>query len=728
MTEPTPAGSRRRSTQVVELEKAGLDMVWVAEAYSFDAISQVGYLAARTERVEIGTGIVNVYSRTPALMAMTAAGLRLRQRRSLHPRPRRLAARRWSRASTACPYEKPMPRIKEYIEVCRMIWKREEQFDYHGQTVQVPLPAGRGHRARQAAEADQPPGAQRHPDLVGVAHGPQRRGHRRDRRRLAADHVHPREVPPGVGRPAQGRPGQALGRARPRSTSPPAGMVAIGEDLVGDGADHASSTSPGPSVALYVGGMGARGKNFYNDVAQRYGYEKEAVDIQDLYLDGKKDEAAAHVPGEWLELSNLVGPESYIKERVGAFKEAGVTVLAVNPVGPDAVNTDRDSCRDLWTTHDRRRQTPVGGTVAPGWEPVADAFESQLRRPAARSARRCPCTTAASRWSTWSGGCVRRGRHPALRPTTRCSWCSPRRRASRRSRSAICVQRGLLDYGGAGGRRTGPSSPPTARRTVTVAQLLVAPGRAGRRSTAPSRLDEVARLGPHGRPARRRRRRCGSRARRHGYHAVTYGWLAGELVRRVDPQRRSLGRVRGRRGGRAARRRGLHRPARGARRTGVAAGDLGAAGRPGSGHSGPRCSSSWAPTRLAGGRCSLNGGRSLRRPGLEPPERARAPRSRPPTASRHGASLARIYAACVGEVDGVRLLDPAHGAPERARPSRPTASPTACSCVPTTFGMGFMTSGPFTPMLGPGSFGHAGAGGSLAFGASRGARSASATS
>jgi hypothetical protein len=90
-------------------------------------------------------------------------------------------------------------------------------------------------------------------------------------------------------------------------------------------------------TALYVGGMGARGKNFYNDICRDYGYEQEAVDIQDLYLDGKKDQAAARVPGEWLELSHLVGPVGYIKDRVGAYKEAGVTVLSVNPVGPDAV-------------------------------------------------------------------------------------------------------------------------------------------------------------------------------------------------------------------------------------------------------------------------------------------------------------------------------------------------------------------------------------------------------
>jgi hypothetical protein len=114
------------------------------------------------------------------------------------------------------------------------------------------------------------------------------------------------------------------------------GMVAIGEDLVGD-AQKAILDFARPHMALYVGGMGARGKNFYNDICRDYGYEQEAVNVQDLYLDGKKDEAAAALPGEWLELANLVGPRSYIKERIGAFKEAGVTVLSVNPIGPDPV-------------------------------------------------------------------------------------------------------------------------------------------------------------------------------------------------------------------------------------------------------------------------------------------------------------------------------------------------------------------------------------------------------
>ncbi len=104
---------------------------------------------------------------------------------------------------------------------------------------------------------------------------------------------------------------------------------------IGEGAPRRCSSSPGPMHALYVGGMGAKGRNFYNDLVSRYGYEEEAEQIQDLYLDGKKDEAAKLVPEELLEKTTLCGPEGYIKERLAAFKEAGTTVLNVTPIGAD---------------------------------------------------------------------------------------------------------------------------------------------------------------------------------------------------------------------------------------------------------------------------------------------------------------------------------------------------------------------------------------------------------
>ncbi len=98
--------------------------------------------------------------------------------------------------------------------------------------------------------------------------------------------------------------------------------------------DHAR-----PTMALYVGGMGARDKNFYNTICQKYGYVDEAIEVQDLYLDGKKDEAAKALPAELIEKTNLVGPPGYVRERIAAYKEAGVTHLQVNPVGGDPVRT-----------------------------------------------------------------------------------------------------------------------------------------------------------------------------------------------------------------------------------------------------------------------------------------------------------------------------------------------------------------------------------------------------
>jgi F420-dependent oxidoreductase-like protein len=133
------SGGFKESVQkVVDLEKAGLDIVWVAEAYSFDAISQVGFLAAKTERIQIGTGIVNVYSRTAALMAMTAAGC------DYVSDGRFILGLGASDPQViegfhGMPYDKPMLRIKEYIQACRQIWKREAPFTFDGQTVQAPL-------------------------------------------------------------------------------------------------------------------------------------------------------------------------------------------------------------------------------------------------------------------------------------------------------------------------------------------------------------------------------------------------------------------------------------------------------------------------------------------------------------------------------------------------------------------------------------------------------------
>ena len=327
-------GFKEAALRVVELEKAGLDQVWVAEAYSYDAISQIGYLAAITDRVEIGTGIINVYSRTAALTAMTAAGC------DYVSDGRFILGLGASGPQVVegfhgIKYEKPMQRIKEYIEACRIIWKREEKFDYQGQTFQAPLPPGEGTGLGKPLKLINHPVRSEIPiwwaSLKGLSVTATAE---------IADGWLPIMFIPEKFQNVWGDQLKAgLAKrdpSRKRLDIAAGGMLAIGEDLVGD-KQTAILDFARPNTALYVGGMGARGKNFYNDICRDYGYEQAAIDIQDLYLDGKKDEAAAHVPGEWLELSNLVGPASYIKERVGAYQEAGVTVLSVNPIGPDAV-------------------------------------------------------------------------------------------------------------------------------------------------------------------------------------------------------------------------------------------------------------------------------------------------------------------------------------------------------------------------------------------------------
>lgn len=343
MTINYAGGFKESAAQVVELEKAGLDQVWIAEAYSFDAISQVGYLAAVTNRIEIGTGIVNVYSRTAALMAMTAAGC------DYVSDGRFILGLGASGPQVVegfhgVPYDKPMQRIREYIESCRMIWARQEKFEYHGAAVQVPLPAGQGTGLGKPLKLINHPVRDNIPiwwaSLKGLSVTATAE---------IADGWLPIMFIPEKFRQVWGAQLDA-GLAKRNPARKPldisaGGMLAIGDEFVGEQQSGLLDFAR-PSMALYVGGMGARGKNFYNDICRDYGYVAEAASVQDLYLDGKKDEAAKAIPAEWLELSNLVGPRSYIAERVAAYKAAGVTVLSVNPVGPNAVQ-QIETLRDI---------------------------------------------------------------------------------------------------------------------------------------------------------------------------------------------------------------------------------------------------------------------------------------------------------------------------------------------------------------------------------------------
>ena len=233
------------------------------------------------------------------------------------------------------PYEKPMVRIKEYIESCRMIWKREQKFEFHGQTVDVPLSAGQGTGLGKPLKLINHPVRPNIPiwwaSLMGLSVTATAQ---------MADGWLPIFFDPEKFHDVWGdelkaglaKRDPALGQLQISA----GGMLAIDESLTGD-AQQKILDFARPQTALYVGGMGARDKNFYNTICQKYGYVEEAIAIQDLYLEGKKDEAAAKVPTQMLEKTNLVGPKSYVKERLAAYKEAGVTILSVNPVGGDPV-------------------------------------------------------------------------------------------------------------------------------------------------------------------------------------------------------------------------------------------------------------------------------------------------------------------------------------------------------------------------------------------------------
>jgi F420-dependent oxidoreductase-like protein len=327
-------GIKEAAQRVVDLEKAGLDVVWIAEAYSFDAISQVGYLAAITERVEIATGILNVYSRTAALMAMTAAGC------DYVSDGRFILGLGASGPQViegfhGMPYEKPMVRIKEYIESCRKIWAREEKFEFHGQTVNVPLPEGQGTGLGKPLKIINHPLRKDIPiwwaSLMGLSVTATAQ-HANGWLPIFFDPEKFHDVWGDELKAGLAKRDPSLGQLEISA----GGMLAI-DDKIDDEARNKILDFARPQSALYIGGMGARDKNFYNTICQKYGYVKEAIEIQDLYLEGKKNEAAAAVPTQMLENTNLVGSKSYVKERLAAYKEAGVTILSVNPVGGDPV-------------------------------------------------------------------------------------------------------------------------------------------------------------------------------------------------------------------------------------------------------------------------------------------------------------------------------------------------------------------------------------------------------
>jgi F420-dependent oxidoreductase-like protein len=309
-----------------DYEKAGLDIVFVPEAYSFDAVSQLGFIAARTQRLAIASGILQLYTRTPTLTAMTAAGLDY------------VSGGRFTLGIGASgpqviegwhgvPYDAPVGRTREIIEICRQVWRRE-RLEHAGRHYTIPLPPDQGTGLGKSLKLINRPVRERIP-IVVAALGPKNV-------ELAAELAEgwePIFYFPEKAQKAWGPP-LAAGRAKRDPALPPLDVVAQAPLAIGD--DVAGYLELGrPFLALYIGGMGPHrdnGRNFYYELAVRFGFEEAASRCQDAYLAGRKDEAAALVPAELLAGMSLVGPEGHVAERLAALKESGVTTLNVTPL------------------------------------------------------------------------------------------------------------------------------------------------------------------------------------------------------------------------------------------------------------------------------------------------------------------------------------------------------------------------------------------------------------
>jgi F420-dependent oxidoreductase-like protein len=314
-------------SQVVEelgdFENAGLDIVFVPEAYTFDAVSQLGFIAARTTRLQLASGILPIYSRTPTLTAMTAAGL------DFVSGGRFILGLGTSGPQViegwhGVPYDAPIGRTREVIEICRKVWRREV-LTYEGKSYTLPLPGGTG--LGKPLKLINRPVRERIPVII-AALGPKNVA-------LAAElaegwqpiFYYPEKTADVWG------PALAAGNAKRDATLGKLDVIAAAPLAIGEDVTELRELAR-PVFALYIGGMGARGKNFYFDLACRFGYADEAKRIQDAYLSGRKQEAEALVPAELLEKTSLIGPESYVAERIAALRESGVSTLNVTPLAP----------------------------------------------------------------------------------------------------------------------------------------------------------------------------------------------------------------------------------------------------------------------------------------------------------------------------------------------------------------------------------------------------------
>ena len=306
------------SAYVVEAERMGVDCVWSAEAWGHDAVSPLAFLAARTSRIRLGTGIMQAGTRTPALIAMTAMSL-ASMSGGRFILGLGVSGPQVIEGWHGIRFERPVQRLRETVEIVRRA-VRGERLAYKGGVYELPLPGGEGKALRSAARPQ--------PDIpvylatlsprslemtgeiadgwLGTSFMPEHA------------HVFVDSLKAGAARAA---------RSLAQLDLQAGGVVAFSDDV-----DRLIAPRK-PGLAFTLGAMGSRRHNFYNDAFRRAGYEDLALEVQRLWLDGRREEAALRIPDELVLKTNLLGTEAMVRERLEAYRGAGITTLRVEPAG-----------------------------------------------------------------------------------------------------------------------------------------------------------------------------------------------------------------------------------------------------------------------------------------------------------------------------------------------------------------------------------------------------------
>jgi F420-dependent oxidoreductase-like protein len=315
--------------RVQDAERLGYHSVWTAEAYGSDAVTPLAWLGAVTYRIQLGTAIMQIAARTPAATAMTAMTLDAlsggRFRLGLG-----VSGPQVVEGWHGQPFGKPLGKMREYVAVVRAILEREKPLEHAGEHYRIPYAGpdatGLGKPLRSILHG--------RPDIpiYVAAIGPKNVA-------LAgelADGWLPVFFAPARMAMFRAALDEGFARAAPRRGREPFDIAPTVPVVLGPDA-AACLAQVKPRLALYVGGMGARGRNFYYDLACRYGYETEAARIQELYLSGRREEAVAAVPDALVDEIALCGPRERIRERLAPWREAGVTTLIVATAQPEAL-------------------------------------------------------------------------------------------------------------------------------------------------------------------------------------------------------------------------------------------------------------------------------------------------------------------------------------------------------------------------------------------------------